>query len=241
MSDASTREVTAFERLLEKLGITLDPEIFELARLHRSWAYENGGVTPNERLEFLGDSVLGVVVTEHLYRSFPDLPEGQLARLRAAVVNTNSLADVARELQIGSLVRLGRGEMATGGNDKSSILADTTEAMIGAIFLSAGRDAAELFVRHIMDPLVDKASTLGAGLDWKTSLQEICAAHGWAMPVYEVEQSGPDHRRHFTAWCVINDHRYGPGEGYNKKQAEQESAGVAYAILSADAEPSEES
>lgn len=223
--------MSRLEDLLAELGVVIDPQLFELARVHRSWAYENGHVPTNERLEFLGDSVLGVVVTEHLYRTFPELPEGQLARLRAAVVNTQSLADVARGLELGSLVQLGRGEVLTGGHDKASILADTTEAMIGAIFLSGGGHAASAFVHHLFDPLVEQAHGLGAGLDFKTSLQEICAGEGWAMPAYEVEQSGPDHARHFTAWCVINERRYGPGEGQNKKQAEQEAAGVAYAAL----------
>lgn len=223
--------MSRLHRLLDELGIEVDPQLFELARVHRSWAYENGGVPTNERLEFLGDSVLGVVVTEHLYRTFPDLPEGQLARLRAAVVNTQSLAGVARELGLGELVLLGRGEVATGGHDKASILADTTEAFIGAIFLSAGSVGAQAFVHRVFDRLVSEASTRGAGLDWKTSLQEICAHNGWALPAYEVEQSGPDHARHFTAWCLINGHRCGPGEGQNKKQAEQEAAAIAFADL----------
>lgn len=223
--------ITKFEKLLEELKIQVNRDLFELARVHRSWAYENGQITPNERLEFLGDSVLGLIVTEYIYQAFPDYPEGRLARLRSAVVNTRALADVARELELGQLVRLGRGEKSTGGHDKSSILADITEAMIGAIYLSAGKDGASKFIHHVLDSMIERASKLDAGLDWKTSLQEVCALNEWEMPVYEVEQSGPDHNRSFTAYCVINQQRFGPGEAHNKKQAEQLSAGMAYASL----------
>ncbi|NLE18963.1 MAG: ribonuclease III, partial [Propioniciclava sp.] len=151
VTDAARRRV---HDLLDQLGIDIDPQLFELALTHRSWAYENGGSPHNERLEFLGDSVLGVVVTEHLYRTYPDEPEGWLAKMRAAVVNTYALADVARGLELGSLLKLGKGEIGTGGDDKDSILADATEAVIAAVFLSAGRDAAEAFVHALMDPVV---------------------------------------------------------------------------------------
>ena len=117
--------------------MTVDPELFDRALTHRSYAYEQGGLPTNERLEFLGDSVLGLVVTEHLFVTYPDLSEGQLAKLRAAVVNSRALADVARGLDLGAVIQLGRGEEATGGRDKSSILADTMEAVIGAVFLAA--------------------------------------------------------------------------------------------------------
>ncbi|MCC6496274.1 MAG: ribonuclease III, partial [Propionibacteriaceae bacterium] len=124
--------------LIQELGIDLDPQLYWLALTHRSYAYENGGLPHNERLEFLGDSVLGVVVTEFLYRSFPDLPEGRLAKLRAAVVNAHSLADVARSLDLGSQILLGKGELSTGGSNKSSILADSFEALLGAVLISSG-------------------------------------------------------------------------------------------------------
>lgn len=217
--------------LLDELGVTIDPQLFELALVHRSYAYENGGIPNNERLEFLGDAVLGVIVTEYLYVTYPDLPEGQLAKLRAAVVNAHSLADVARELELGPLIMLGRGEESTGGHDKSSILADCTEAVIAAIFLSGGMAAAETFVHHVFDPLVDTAASLGAGLDWKTSLQELCANNALTGPVYVIEESGPDHDKRFVAFAVVDDLRYGPGNGRNKKQAEQEAAATAFAAL----------
>ena len=143
--------------------------------MHRSFAYENGGLPTNERLEFLGDSVLGLIVTDTLFRSYPDLPEGQLAKLRAAVVNMRALAGVARGLDLGSYVRLGKGEEGTGGRDKSSILADTLEAVIGAVYLDQGLEAADALVHRLFDPVIARSARLGAGLDWKTSLQELTA------------------------------------------------------------------
>ena len=142
-----------FLSLIEELDVPLDADLLDLALTHRSYAYEHGQIPTNERLEFLGDSVLGVIVTEYLYRSYPDHAEGQLAKLRASVVSAVSLAMVARKLNIGPMIKLGKGEISTGGSDKSSILADTTEALIGAVFLSGGREAAERLVHHIFDPL----------------------------------------------------------------------------------------
>jgi ribonuclease-3 len=221
--------------LFAELGFEVDPELYRLALTHRSYAYENGGLPHNERLEFLGDSVLGVVVTEYLYTKYPDFPEGQLAKLRAAVVNAHALADVARSLGLGAEILLGKGEIATGGMDKASILADTFEAMLGAVMISAGRDAADKVIHHIFDSLVDDAALLGAGLDWKTSLQELCAERGLDVPQYSVTESGPDHAKHFVATVVIGDWRSSPGEGSSKKQAEQGAAEAAFGELSASA------
>ena len=160
--------------LQAQLGVEgVDPELLERALTHRSYAYENGGLATNERLEFLGDSVLGVVVTEALYLTHPDLSEGRLAKLRAAVVNVRALAEVARTLGLGEHIRLGRGEEATGGRDKSSILSDTVEALIGAVYLDTGFVCAGQVVHRLFDPLMAAAADLGAGLDWKTSLQEL--------------------------------------------------------------------
>ena len=214
--------------LLDELGITIDPQLFELALVHRSYAYENGAIPHNERLEFLGDAVLGVVITEHLYLRFPELPEGRLAKLRAAVVNAHALADVARSLEIGPLLRLGKGELATGGANKSSILADSFEAVLGALYLSAGRDAADAFVHTLFDPLVETANGLGAGLDWKTSLQELSAQLGQGSPEYLVTGDGPDHARMFTAHVRVGDRLFGHGQGRTKKQAEQQAAQTAF-------------
>ncbi len=218
-------------RVIEQLGIDLEPQLFQLAMTHRSYAYENGGLPHNERLEFLGDAVLGVVVTEHLYRSYPDLPEGRLAKLRAAVVNAHSLADVARTLDLGSHILLGRGEHATGGSDKSSILADSLEALLGSVLISAGRDAADRLIRHLFDPLVVEAAALGAGLDWKTSLQELAAERELGVVSYRITESGPDHDKRFEAAAVVGGVSYSTGKGTSKKQAEQGAAQYAFTAL----------
>ena len=214
----------------------IPPELLDHALTHRSFAYEQGGLPTNERLEFLGDSVLGLVVTEHLFVSYPDLSEGQLAKLRAAVVNSRALADVARGLDLGALLRLGRGEEATGGRDKSSILADTMEAVIGAVFTAHGIEVARVFVHHLFDPRMVAVATLGAGLDWKTSLQERASLAGLGVPVYEVVESGPDHAKTFRAMVVLDRHSYGPGTGRNKKEAEQNAAAHAFTALNVDAD-----
>ena len=198
---------------------------------HRSYAYENGGLPTNERLEFLGDSVLGLVVTDTLYRTHPDLPEGQLAKLRAAVVNARALAGIGRELRLGEHLLLGRGEETTGGRDKASIVADTVEAVIGAVYLDRGLDEATALVHRLFDGLIDEAAALGAGLDWKTSLQELCAAEGVGVPEYVVEESGPDHQKSFSARVRVGGDLFGDGHGRSKKEAEQEAAATAYAEL----------
>ena len=198
-----------------------------LALTHRSFAYENGGLPPNERLEFLGDAVLGLHVTEHLYRAYPDLPEGRLAKLRSAVVNMRALADIARGLGsggLGELILLGRGEVVTGGANKDSILADTFEAVLGAIHLDLGPQVASDVVRRLFVPEISAAVETGAGLDWKTHLQEQCAALDLGVPVYRIEQTGPDHSKSFTARVVLGDKPYGGGTGRTKKEAEQQAA-----------------
>ncbi|MGO1974992.1 MAG: ribonuclease III [Propionibacteriaceae bacterium] len=217
--------------VLDQLGMSMDPQRFERAMMHRSYAYEHGGLPTNERLEFLGDAVLGLVVTEHLFSTHLDLSEGQLAKLRAAVVNSHALADVARGLDLGATIKLGRGEEATGGRGKSSILADTMEAVIGALFVERGIEDARVFVHHLFDPLMSKAATLGAGLDWKTSLQEVTSAYGYGVPAYQVTESGPDHEKSFEAVVLVDGRTFGPGVGSNKKQAEQEAAALAFAAL----------
>ena len=207
----------------------LDPELLERALTHRSFAYENGGLPTNERLEFLGDAVLGVVVTETLYKLHPDLSEGKLAKLRAAVVNARALADVAHTIGLGAHVKLGRGEEATGGRSKASILSDTVEAVIGAIHLSGGGIETSSTVVHLLfDPLIEAASAMGAGLDWKTSLQELTAEHGLGVPEYVIEDEGPDHMKTFTAQVRVGDQLYGNGVGRSKKEAEQGAAETAY-------------
>jgi ribonuclease-3 len=202
--------------------------LLDRALTHRSFAYENGGLPTNERLEFLGDSVLGVVVTETLYRTPPDLSEGRLAKLRAAVVNARALADVARTIGLGEHIKLGRGEETTGGRNKASILSDTVEAVIGAVHLSGGIDASAAVVHLLFDPLMDEAASLGAGLDWKTSLQELSAEHSLGVPEYVIQDAGPDHMKTFTAQVRVGEQLYGHGVGRSKKEAEQQAAETAY-------------
>jgi ribonuclease-3 len=219
--------------LLRAVGSPLGPELLERALTHRSFAYENGGLPTNERLEFLGDSVLGLIVTDTLFREYPDLPEGQLAKLRAAVVNMRALAGVARGLQLGSYVRLGKGEEGTGGRDKSSILADTLEAVIGAVYMEGGMAEADALVHRLFDPVIARSARLGAGLDWKTSLQELTAAELLGVPEYHVDESGPDHQKSFRASVMIGGRIYGEGEGRSKKEAEQQAAEAAWTLISA--------
>lgn len=230
MSAAETAELTA------ALGVTLSDELLTLALTHRSYAYEHGGLPTNERLEFLGDAVLGVVVTERLYVGFPDRPEGELAKIRASVVNMNALAEVARELGPGGLGRhlhLGRGEEMTGGRDKASILADGLESMLGAVFLDHGIDVAKQVILTLFEPMIERAGELGAGLDWKTSLQELTAARNLGVPHYQITSTGPDHDKEFTAEAIVGGTAHGSGVGRTKKEAEQKAAALAWKQLSA--------
>ena len=223
--------------LAKLAGLDPDEPLLELALTHRSYAYENGGLPTNERLEFLGDSVLGLVVTETLYVRHPDLPEGQLAKLRASVVNMRALAGVARSFSggLGAHVLLGRGEESTGGRDKPSILADTLEALLGAVYVASGMTAADELIHRLFDPLLDEAAGRGAALDWKTSLQELAAERGLGIPAYTVEEEGPDHAKQFTARVVFQGRSWGSGAGSSKKEAEQRAAADAFAALQPDA------
>ncbi|OLT12500.1 ribonuclease III [Pseudonocardia sp. CNS-139] len=224
--------------LLASLGVEVSDEILGLALTHRSYAYENGGLPTNERLEFLGDSVLSIVVTERLYRDHPDLPEGQLAKLRASVVNMHALAGVAATLGadgLGAHLYLGRGEELTGGRSKASILADATEALIGAVYLEHGLETARSLVHRLFDTLLQGAPLLGAGLDWKTSLQELTAAADLGVPEYRITEEGPDHLKTFTATAVVAGRELGSGDGRTKKEAEQKAAELAWRTLTAEA------
>jgi len=216
------------------LGVPITAETLERALTHRSYAYENGGLPTNERLEFLGDSVLGLVVTDTLFKGHPHLPEGQLAKLRAAVVQMGTLAEVARELHLGSFIRLGRGEEGTGGRDKPSILADTLEAVIGATYIDCGLDEASGLVHRLFDPVIKRSALLGAGLDWKTSLQELTADRSLGVPEYQVRDSGPDHQKLFRAVVKVGARELGAGAGRSKKAAEQLAAEAAYRAITAE-------
>ncbi|MFZ3415583.1 ribonuclease III [Arthrobacter sp. 3Tela_A] len=219
------------EELLKRLGVDIDAETLRLALTHRSYAYEHGGIPTNERLEFLGDSILGFSVTDALYRDNPDLSEGELAKRRSAVVSTKALASVARQLRLGDFILLGQGEKLTNGKDKSSILADTTEAIIGAVYLCHGIETARSMVMRLIGPLLHDADTLGAGTDWKTSIQEIAAARKMGDIEYRVTGSGPDHSRSFVAVLHIGGRAFGTGNGRSKKDAEQEAAADTWRLL----------
>lgn len=220
------------DALQRRLRIDIDPELLRLALTHRSFAYENGGIPTNERLEFLGDSILGQAVTVKLYRDHPDLDEGELAKRRASLVSSAALAEVGRAIELGPHIRLGRGEAMTGGGDKASILADTVEAIIGAVYLDAGGDAATDLVMRLIAPLIADPERFGAAMDPKTSLQEIAARRGEVAPIYTVTESGPDHNKHFIATVVVGDLVSASGEGSSKKQAEMAAALEAWSILS---------
>jgi ribonuclease-3 len=225
------------ERTLDDLRRTLqvevDPALLQLALTHRSFAYEHGGIPTNERLEFLGDSILGQAVTVKLFRDHPELDEGELAKRRASLVSSAALAEVGRSIGVGPYIRLGRGETMTGGADKPSILADTVEAIIGAVYVDAGGDAATALVLRLIAPLLADPERFGAAMDPKTSLQEIAARRGAPPPVYTVTESGPDHQKHFVATVSVGELVQASGEGSSKKQAEMAAALEAWTELNA--------
>jgi ribonuclease III len=223
-----------FPELLSALGVQVSAGSLRRALTHRSYAYENGNLPTNERLEFLGDAVLELVVTDALFRGHPHLPEGQLAKLRAAVVQMGALADVARNLNLGAYLRLGHGEDGTGGRDKASILADSLEAVIGAIYLDLGMEEASALVHRLFDPVIKRSASLGAGLDWKTSLQELTAVQMLGVPEYVVEETGPDHHKSFSAVVKIAGRTLGSGQGRTKKAAEQQAAQAAWTEITDD-------
>ena len=189
--------------LNEALGVVIEPSLLELAFTHRSFAYESASKETNERLEFLGDSVLGLIVTEELYKRYPEFDESRLSPLRSGVVNMRALADIARELDLGKYIRLGKGEEVTGGRDKNSLLADALEAVIGAIYLQFGFEICTQIVRRLIAPTLDLAVARGAGLDGKTALQELVAALNRGVPEYLVSEDGPDHDKNFTAVAMV--------------------------------------
>jgi ribonuclease-3 len=214
------------------LGVRFkDASLRELALTHRSYAFEHGQTTNNERLEFLGDAVLGVVVTDMAYREFPHLPEGELAKLRAAIVNMSALADVARELDVGRFLLLGKGEEMSGGRDKTSILADVVEALLGAVYLDRGLTAASKLITRLFRPRMI-AYVRGEGeRDYKTILQELASAEVHALPEYRISERGPDHEKEFTATVYLAGTSWGSGTGRSKKEAEQQAAHEAYVAL----------
>ncbi|WP_150463003.1 ribonuclease III [Nesterenkonia ebinurensis] len=219
------------ETLQKSLGVHIAPEALRLALTHRSYAYENAGLPTNERLEFLGDAVLQLVVTDYLYTTFEDLSEGDLAKLRPALVSTRALARIARTLELGPHIRLGEGELRTNGAAKDSILADTMEAIIGACYLSNGFETARSLVLRLVTPLLSDKEAMTAGKDWKTTIQELAAAREMGEIRYQIEDFGPDHRKHFRATVTIGGQPYGQGTGPSKKEAERDAARVTVETL----------
>lgn len=220
------------DALAERLGSRFQGTgLFWRALAHRSWCAEVSGEESNERLEFLGDSVLGLIVTEHVYRQYPALPEGELAKVRASVVNSQSLAEVATELDIGPSLLLGKGEDASGGREKPSILADAMEAIIGAVYIDGGWEAASQLVLGLLGERITEAAAGPGGQDYKTRLQELSARTFDQLPRYQVVDEGPDHAKHFAATVLVGGVARGRGEGRSKKQAEQAAARAAWTEL----------
>jgi ribonuclease III len=206
------------------------PALLELALTHRSVTSDNSNRANNERLEFLGDAVLQLVVTDYLYANYPDLAEGKLAKVRAAVVSRPALADVARSMSLGHHVELTVAEERTGGRDKDSILADTVEALIGAVYLDGGLDAASRVVLRLWGNRVDERARQPGLKDYKTRLQEVLAKDG-RLPVYVTDGSGPDHARIFVARVSVDGAHLGEGSGRSKREAEQGAAEKAIEAL----------
>jgi len=232
-ADVGTPDV--LDALEERLGRAFARrELLEQALSHRSWCAEAGGASSNERLEFLGDAVLGLVVAEHSFRAYPDLSEGSLAKVRAAVVSTHVLAEVGTELGVGDVVRLGRGEDASGGRGKASILANSVEALIGAVYLDGGWDEAVRFVLGLLDDRIKEAAAGPGAEDFKTRLQEDVIRRVGELPRYAVEGTGPDHDRRYAAAVYVAGELRGRGEGRSKKDAEQAAARSAWRHLASD-------
>jgi ribonuclease-3 len=237
----STVDPAPLSELEDLLGIAFgDPTLLRRAVTHRSWCAEHDEPVSNERLEFLGDSVLGLVVTDHVYECYPDLPEGTLSEVRAGVVNSEVLAHLARELSLGRYLLLGKGEDAAGGRAKQSILADALEALIAAVYLEGGLEAARPLILEWLGERITEIVQGSGGRDPKTRLQELAAQRGLGRPRYEVQGEGPDHERRFFATVYLDGEAFGDGEGRTKKQAEQAAAWVAHAALSGPSEGEED-
>jgi ribonuclease-3 len=210
--------------LSNRLGVDIEPQLLELALTHRSYAYENGNTPNNERLEFLGDSVLGFVVTAHIHDLLTDLPEGELTKVKNAVVSATALSQVATSIGLGEFLRLGKGEDQTGGREKPNLLADAFEAILGAAYVSQGLEAAEGIIRKLVFPLLEDTDSLRANSDPKTTLGEFAQAQSKPAPEYVTTHEGPDHDRTFFASVSIDGKLLGSGLGRSKKLAETQAA-----------------
>ncbi len=229
------KTVEDWNRLQQKIGISFsDTSLLTQTFTHSSYVNENPDIAPgdNERLEFLGDAILNVVVTEKLYHQFPEMKEGDLTRIRAELIREENLARVAAELGLGEYLLLGKGELQTGGRERSTNLADTTEALIGTIFLDRGMEAARDFV---LDRIVGRPELIEelCEVNYKARLQEYTQAEYKKLPEYRiVEVSGPDHEKLFTTHVLLDGELLGTGTGKSKKSAEMEAARVACRRLS---------
>ncbi|KQB85289.1 Ribonuclease 3 [Corynebacterium oculi] len=217
--------------LLDKLGVEISEEGLRLALTHRSFANENGMLPNNERLEFLGDAVLGLSVATQLYAQYPSSPESEISKMRAGIVSRYGCADIARDIRLGDHILLGKGELATGGRRKESILADTTEAILGVIYREHGFEVAREVILRLFGHKIDTATAKGRHEDWKTVLQERLAELKLPMATYSSTSTGPEHELVFSAHAAVNGHAVGSGTGQNKKIAEQEAAHQAYLAL----------
>jgi ribonuclease-3 len=212
------------DALGKSLGVEIEPQLLELALTHRSFSYENGRGPNNERLEFLGDAILGFIVTAHIHDHFVDLDEGELTKLKNAVVSAPALAKAATSLDLGSHLRLGKGEIQTGGREKQNLLADCFEAVLGAAFVSKGMPAASKIVENLIFPMLADPNQLLDSADPKTTLLELLQAGGKPQPVYETTHQGPDHDRTFLATLVIDGEVVASAEGRSRKMAETNAA-----------------
>jgi ribonuclease III len=232
---ASPLTSDVLDGLSERIGHRFaDEELLRRAMAHRSWCAEHPGHKSNERLEFLGDAVLGWMIADIAYRQHSDLPEGKLTDLRKSVVNANALAEVALGVDLGSCLLLGKGESAAGGRSKSSILSDALEAVIGAVYLDGGVPAAALLIERLFSEPLERAAQQLDRLDFKTLLQELTARLYDAAPVYVLSEAGPDHQKTFTANVVVDGRMVGRGTGRSKKVAEQAAAMAAHTLLTAE-------
>lgn len=219
------------DALGKSLGVEIEPQLLELALTHRSYSYENGRGPNNERLEFLGDAILGFLVTAHIHDHFTDLDEGELTKLKNAVVSAPALAEAATALDLGSHLLLGKGEIQTGGREKQNLLADCFEAVLGAAFVSKGMLAASKIVEQFILPMLSDPKQLLDSSDPKTTLLEVLQAAGKSLPVYQITHEGPDHDRTFSATLLIDGAVVASAEGRSRKLAETNAAIKALAAF----------
>ncbi|WP_054952238.1 ribonuclease III [Flaviflexus massiliensis] len=219
------------DALITSWGAKVDSELLELALTHRSWAFENGGVPTNERLELLGDSVLSIIVTDRIYHDYPNMSEADLVPIRAAAVSEKPLAEIAKTIGLDEFILLGNGELVTDGRNKPSILSDTLEALIGATYLTSGLAEVRGVVERLTMPYVKEATEAGPALDWKTSIQMLANDGKLGDVSYEIVGSGPDHARQYVATAMIGGRAWGKGEGTSRAKAEIAAAEASYDML----------